>query len=69
MGPGSLPRRHEHKIHMAVRGRGCPVRLSLTAGQKGDAPQADTLIESLPTEVVMADAAYDSDCLRAAIAR
>jgi len=54
---------------MAVRGRGCPVRLSLTAGQKGDAPQADTLIESLPTEVVMADAAYDSDCLRAAIAR
>jgi len=54
---------------MAVRGRGCPVRLSLTVGQKGDAPQADTLIESRPTEVVMADAAYDSDRLRAAIAR
>ena len=27
------------KIHMAVRGLGCPVRFTLTAGQKGDAPQ------------------------------
>jgi len=26
------------KIHMAVRGLGCPVRFTLTAGQKGDAP-------------------------------
>ena len=25
------------KIHMAVRGLGCPVRFTLTAGQKGDA--------------------------------
>ena len=57
------------KIHMAVRGLGCPVRFALTAGQKGDAPQADMLIEDLPAEVVMADAAYDSDRLREAIAR
>ena len=28
------------KIHLAVRGLGCPVRFTLTAGQKGDAPQA-----------------------------
>jgi len=54
---------------MAVRGLGCPVRFHLTAGQKGDAPQADRLIEDLPAEVVMADAAYDSDHLRQAIAR
>lgn len=54
---------------MAVRGLGCPVRFALTAGQKGDAPQADALIEGLPAEAVMADAAYDSDRLRAAIAR
>ena len=54
---------------MAVRGLGCPVHLSLTAGQKGDAPQADALIENLPAEAVMADAAYDSDRLREAIAR
>ncbi|MPZ10264.1 MAG: IS5 family transposase [Kiloniellaceae bacterium] len=57
------------KIHMAVRGLGCPVRFVLTAGQKGDAPQADAFIEGLPAEIVMADAAYDSDRLRTAIAR
>jgi hypothetical protein len=43
---------------MAVRGLGCPVRFTLTAGQKGDAPQAGALIEGLPAEVVMADTAY-----------
>ena len=53
---------------MAVRGLGCPVRFVLTAGQKGDAPQADALIEGLPAEVVMADTAYDGDRLRQAIA-
>ena len=46
---------------MAVRGLGCPVRFTLTAGQKGDAPQAAELIEGLPAEVVMADTAYDAD--------
>ena len=49
---------------MAVRGLGCPVRFALTAGHWGDAPQADALIEDLPAEVVMADAAYDSDRIR-----
>ena len=53
---------------MAVRGLGCPVRFHLTGGQRGDAPQADALIEDVPAEVIMADAAYDSDPLRAAIA-
>ncbi|WP_375789853.1 IS5 family transposase [Bradyrhizobium sp. Pha-3] len=55
------------KIHMAVRGLGCPVRFTLTAGQKGDAPQAAALIEGLSAEVVMADTAYDADHLRQAI--
>lgn len=53
---------------MAVRGLGCPVRFTLTAGQKGDAPQAAALIEGLPAQVVMADTAYDADHLRQAIA-
>ena len=53
---------------MAVRGLGCPVRFTLTAGHKGDAPQADALIEGLSADFVMADAAYDSDRLRNAIA-
>jgi transposase len=53
---------------MAVRGLGCPVRFALTAGHRGDAPQAGPLIEGLPAKAVMADAAYDADHLRQAIA-
>jgi len=53
---------------MAVRGLGCPVRITLTAGQRGDCPQAYGLIDGLPAGVVMADAAYDADLLRQAIA-
>ena len=52
-----------------MRGLGCPVRFALTAGQKGDAPQAEALLQGLPADVVLADAAYDSDRLRDIIAR
>ena len=55
------------KIHLAVRGLGCPVRIALTAGQRGDCPQAYGLIDGLPADAVMADAAYDADRLRKAI--
>jgi transposase len=44
------------------------VRFRLTGGQRGDAPQAGPLIEGLPAEVVMADAAYDADHLRQVVA-
>jgi transposase len=53
---------------MAVRGLGQPVRFILTAGQRGDAPQAAPLIEGLSARVVMADTAYDADHLRKTIA-
>lgn len=53
---------------MAVRGLGCPVNFALSAGQKGDAPQAETLITDLPAEIFLADTAYDSDALRQLIA-
>jgi transposase len=56
------------KIHLAVRGLGCPVRFHLTAGQRGDAPEAPALIENLPASIVMADTAYDADSLRQIIA-
>ena len=56
------------KTHMAARGLGCPVRFVLTAGQRGDAPQAAPPIAGLPAQVVMADPAYDADHLRQAIA-
>jgi transposase len=51
-----------------VRGLGAPVRFFLTGGQRGDSQQAYALIEGLPAKVVMADAAYDADPLRRAIA-
>lgn len=47
---------------------GLPARFILTAGHRGDAPQAEPLIEGLPAKVVMADTAYDSDPIRRAIA-
>jgi transposase len=53
---------------MAVRGLGASVRFALTAGQRGDCTQAYGLIEGLPAEVVVADAAYDADALRQMIA-
>ena len=56
------------KIHLAVRGLGCPVRFALTAGQAGDAPQALPLLDGLAADIVMADTAYDSDALRSAVA-
>lgn len=56
------------KIHMAVRGLGCPVRFTVTAGQQGDCPQAYDLIEGLPRKGTAADAAYDADPLRQKIA-
>ena len=56
------------KIDLVVRGLGCPMRFALTAGQKGDAPKAEALLADLPADVVLADAAYDSDRLRETIA-
>ena len=44
------------------------MRFTLTGGQRGDCPQAYTLIDGLPAAIVMADAAYDADPLRQAIA-
>ena len=53
---------------MAVRGLGCPARLILTAGHRGDAPQAAALIGTDRPDAVLADAAYDADHFRQAIA-
>jgi transposase len=57
------------KIHLAVRGLGCPVRFLLTAGQAGDAPQAAALVDGLAAAAVIADTAYDSDAFRDLIAQ
>lgn len=51
-----------------MRGVGCPVQIILTAGQKGDAPQAAALLKGQRADVVMADTAYDADHFREAVA-
>jgi transposase len=52
-----------------VRGLGCLIRIILTAGQRGDAPQAAALLSKDQPGAILADAAYDADHLRAAIAQ
>lgn len=56
------------KLHAAVDGHGKLRRLVLTAGQRGDAPQAQALLETLDVQHVIADAAYDSDAIRQHVA-
>jgi len=41
-----------------------PVRLTLTAGQRGDITEAHALIEGLAARYVLADTAYDGDNFR-----
>jgi transposase len=48
------------KIHASVSGLGLPVKLILTAGQEADVTQAESLIEGMAPEVVIADKGYDS---------
>lgn len=48
------------KIHASVSGLGLPLRVILTAGQEADVTQADSLIEGVAAEVVIADKGYDS---------
>lgn len=45
------------------------MRLILTPGQRGDAPQAEGLLDGLHARHVLADAAYDSDAIRLRIRR
>ena len=59
----------ETKLPVACDALGHPVRLRLTPGQAGDAPQDEGLLDGLSTSYVIADTAYDSDRLRAQIAR
>ncbi|MEM8739840.1 MAG: transposase [Planctomycetota bacterium] len=55
------------KAHAAVDGEGRLRRLVLTAGRRGDAPQAEALLKGQHAEHVPADAAGDSDAIRQTI--
>jgi transposase len=53
---------------MAVDGRGRPLRVILTPGQRGDVTQAPALLVGLRPDRVLADKAYDANALRQIIA-
>lgn len=53
---------------MATDALGRPLRFILTAGQKGDVPQAQTLLHGFKASHILADKAYDSNALRKFIA-
>ena len=55
------------KIHVTTDALGNPVKVILTAGQVHDVTVAASLIVNLKPEIIIADAAYDSDKLRAQI--
>ena len=52
------------KVHIAVDALGNPLRFILTPGQRHDITQAESLMEGLPGEHLLADKAYDSDEFR-----
>ena len=56
------------KIHLAADTQGRPLRVILTPGQAGDAPQAPALMHGFTAKHVLADAAYDSNHICACIA-
>ena len=52
------------KIHVATDASGNPVKVMLTGGQVHDVTVVANLVTDLKTEVIMADAAYNSDQFR-----
>ena len=55
------------KLHLLVDALGQLVRVVLTGGQAHDSTQGETLLEGQTAEHVIADKAYDTDRIRAAV--
>lgn len=53
------------KLHIACDALGNPARFALTPGQSSDGRMMVPLLEGLTAEVVLADAAYDWNAIRA----
>lgn len=51
------------KLHIAVDSHGLPVKLLVTDGNTADCTQAETLINALSFDHLMADKAYDTNAL------
>ena len=53
------------KIHAVVNEHGLPLRFHLTPGQASDATPCKILLQGLhPSQIVLADKAYDADWIR-----
>lgn len=58
------------KIHAVVDANGLPIKLKLTPGQAHDGKSAEDMLDTLKAgQTLIADAAYDSDRLRAELKR
>ena len=58
------------KIHALVDANGLPISLKLSAGQAHDGRSAVDMLDHLGAgQVLLADAAYDSDALRTALSK
>lgn len=56
------------KIHALVDAGGLPIALKLTEGQAHDGRSAEDMLGSVQAgHILLADRAYDSDCLRASL--
>lgn len=54
---------HSTKIHLATDALGNAIRFILTGGERSDITEADSLIENLSADYVLADKGYDSEAL------
>jgi len=52
------------KIHLLADALGRPLRLLLTGGQVHESRVAETMLEDIDADAVIADAAYDSNAIR-----
>jgi transposase len=60
---------HSSKIHLACDALGNAIRFILTGGERSDITEAESLIENLSADYVLADKGYDSDALVLKLAR
>ena len=55
-------------MHLVVDALGLPLVFEITEGQRHDSQSAETLLKRASSRCILADKAYDSNALRAALA-
>lgn len=62
-GDGAHKRGLNTKIHLAVDAHGLPVRVIVTDGPTADCTQAESLMEGIDAQYLLADKGYDSNAI------